>query len=709
MTRSILADYVRAGWALVPIPYGQKGPTAAGWQKYCVTDPEIAAELDGNVGLAHAYSDTCALDIDDMDLARDWLGERGINLDALWNAPDAVRLSSGRPNRGKLIYKLQTPICSKKVVISKQAVLDFRCGTRTGTTVQDVLPPSIHPDTRAPYEWQYADEMLGHWACLPEIPADVRCVWEALIAAPDMQLPVVRDPRIVSQGLGPARAMLFDNDPDCDRDRWVHIGMALHHASDAGLDGLDLWDEWSARGKKYQGRTDLETIWRSFHMDALNPITISSLRVDTPAESEEFEPITQKMVEEAMRGSPAPASLSALKEAVNSLVRDKTGRALAILPNLMPILSVPEVCGQQLAYDSFKDVLICAPLGTELWRPIKDTDFTATRLWLEKAAHFHPVKKDLVRDTIFYIAENHKVDSAQKWLSSLVWDGRSRVRAFMPLYMGTIATEYEYSVGEYLWTALAGRVMEPGCQVDMALILIGAQGIGKSRGVQAIVPDPDYYAEVRLDESDDVIARKIRGVLIGELAELRGIRGEQDRIKAFMTRTHEKWVPKYVEFATTFARRVVFIGTSNDDEIFVDDENRRWLPVRTSGVDVDSIERDRDQLWAEALQLWMERGIYWSGAQQLAKGEHDQYRVNDSWSPLIEQWLTEHPGTTFLRTHDVLVAIIGLDSRHITRPQELRISQVMKHMGFTKSFSRENGKNQRVWIRKSLDVTKKKS
>src|SRR4051794_2501075 len=80
-------DYVRHGWALVHIPTGLKGPTHPGWQERAnvVTTPERAALLTQNVGLCHAYSGTCAIDIDDMDEARGWLRERGIDLDALLN------------------------------------------------------------------------------------------------------------------------------------------------------------------------------------------------------------------------------------------------------------------------------------------------------------------------------------------------------------------------------------------------------------------------------------------------------------------------------------------------------------------------------------------------------------------------------------------------------------------------------------------------
>ena len=43
-------------------------------------------------------------------------------------------------------------------------------------TVQDVLPPSIHPDTGKPYEWAGA----GDWRKLPTLPNMVLTLWRSL-------------------------------------------------------------------------------------------------------------------------------------------------------------------------------------------------------------------------------------------------------------------------------------------------------------------------------------------------------------------------------------------------------------------------------------------------------------------------------------------------------------------------------------------------
>ena len=76
----ILKQMLSAGLALIPIPRGQKGPTIVGWntRAACITDPLRAGELVGqNAGLAHAYSGTCALDVDNFQAAAAWLAKQG--------------------------------------------------------------------------------------------------------------------------------------------------------------------------------------------------------------------------------------------------------------------------------------------------------------------------------------------------------------------------------------------------------------------------------------------------------------------------------------------------------------------------------------------------------------------------------------------------------------------------------------------------------
>ena len=108
-------------------------------------------------------------------------------------------------------------------------------------------------------------------------------------------------------------------------------------------------------------------------------------------------------------------------------------------------------------------------------------------------------------------------------------------------------TPYTRAVGQYLWSALAGRVLCPGVKADMVPVAVGAQGARKSTAVAAMAPAPEHFMEADLSRSDDDQARLMRGKLVIELAELNGLRTrEAEHIKAFVSRTHEHWTPKYM-------------------------------------------------------------------------------------------------------------------------------------------------------------------
>lgn len=269
------ADYVAHGWRLVPIPPGTKGPAHDGWSLRENTCGDAArAATYQSAGLAHAYSGTCAVDVDDLLYVRGELEQKGISLPALLSAPDAVRIERGDPNRTKLLYALPVPLPTIKPIPG----LELRCGTRNGRTVQDVLPPSMHP-SGARYQWVYADDLIGDWRNLPPLPAAIRELWESALSMSTVAEAVTAgdvDPDEL-------RELLLRLDPDSGYDDWLRIGMAVHHATGGSQDGLALWDRWSSQGEKYAGYRDLVPHWQSFRLtdDGVTVNTLKGLQVAT--------------------------------------------------------------------------------------------------------------------------------------------------------------------------------------------------------------------------------------------------------------------------------------------------------------------------------------------------------------------------------------------------------------------------------------------
>lgn len=363
---SILArEYVKNGWALVPIASGTKGPHGDGWnqKEQCVTTLDDCRRIKANVGLAHAYSGTCVIDLDRFDDAAAWFASKGVDMAVLWDAVDAIKISSGKPNRGKLLYKLPAgvaPLRSKKLA---DGALELRCAAANGTTVQDVLPPSIHPDTGRPYEWVYDDILGAHWSQPPVLPAAVLKLWQSVLT-PEKVAKSEKEP--MGLGRGELRKLIYQEDPSCDYDTWLGIGFALHHEMRGAGVGLELWDEWSAEGKNYPGWELLEHKWETFGRGYTGPEkTIRSLmEVHGVASIDEFDVLPEPE---------ARTAELAEKFAVLSAGEFAAGPPQEwIIKGVLPKAQIGMVYGESTAGKSFVVIDMLAAIARgEPWRGLR--------------------------------------------------------------------------------------------------------------------------------------------------------------------------------------------------------------------------------------------------------------------------------------------------------------------------------------------------
>ena len=231
---------LQAGMALVPVPLGRKGPVTKNWNERsaCVTDPSKAEIFaDKNIGLAHAYADpspTCAIDIDYLPGAIRWFEERGVCLRSLVEDSDLPLFTSGKADSCKLLARL--PVDEgvlESIAIADDAgrvILEFRCGTRDGRTVQDVAPPSIHPSGNR-YLWLRHTEGLSN---LSALSAPLLKIWRGEIVRREL----LREELRRSAGFAPERpetprqvATIRDAlryiSADCHYDQWRNIVWAI--------------------------------------------------------------------------------------------------------------------------------------------------------------------------------------------------------------------------------------------------------------------------------------------------------------------------------------------------------------------------------------------------------------------------------------------------------------------------------------------------
>jgi putative DNA primase/helicase len=280
-----IEDLVLHGFALVPIPRGQKAPDKPGWNRSenVVTSTAQLSMCTGNIGLAHAYSTptpTCAIDVDEFPDAKKWLSRFNINLTELLAADDAVVIWSGKPNSIKLLYRLpyDVGVLASKAIRNEQdkTILEFRCGTVDGLTVQDLIPPSLHPTGT-----QYCFSGKGDPRTLAMLPKQIIDVWRRQIHGKTSlnsgagecrrQTPRRDTPRQIAL----VRHALFSISSDCGYEAWRNIVWSV--LSTGWLCAPELAMEWS---KTAPQRYEEEAFWavvNSYDPEREGGITLGTL------------------------------------------------------------------------------------------------------------------------------------------------------------------------------------------------------------------------------------------------------------------------------------------------------------------------------------------------------------------------------------------------------------------------------------------------
>ena len=712
----ISPDSTMADLGKVPSRYNGNGKVVGikGWTKHVSSDQDIARwSKNPDYGICVQTREVRAIDVDVADRTAAWAVCEYIEDHLGTVLPRRLR-----SNSGKFLIGFRLPGDFKKRVIKVEGgIIEFLAGG------QQFIAVGTHP-SGVPYEWLDGG--------LPEdfptlTPEQFESLWSALVERFAIEAPKPqREPRdatatpaaapIDTATLAAALDAIPNSGADeLDYDAWLHVVMALHYETGASDEGLALAHKFSARSSKYDA-DEVELEWGRIK-----------------GASSSGAAVTGRSILHAARGHGWAEDVSGDFDIVNPIpggdgqpvpplpkfqCKPKTGEVLVTMDNMTKALSRPDMVGMRIGYDRFRDEIMYSEDEGENWQSFKDADYTRLRIALERRRFVSP-SKDATRDAVLLVAENNAFDSAQVWLSRLQWDGVPRIERFLATHMGADDTPYTRAVGRYIWSALAGRVIEPGCKADMAPILIGAQGCRKSSGVAAMAPAREFFCEVSFGEKEDDLSRKMRGRLVAELAELKGLASrDSDHVKAWMTKQYEDWTPKYREFNTIFPRRLLVFGTTNKEEFLVDDTgNRRYLPARVGVhhvIDVDAIERDRCQLWAEARDMWSDRaallgadnGVDYQEAERLAIPHHADHMMSDSWEPVIRKWLhepdlitEEKPATrSFLQTHEVLEGALKLDAKNSKRVEEMRVGAVLRTLGYTRKQLRIDGCRQWVYV-----------
>ncbi len=343
-------------------------------------------------------------------------------------------------------------------------------------------------------------------------------------------------------------------------------------------------------------------------------------------------------------------------------------------------------------HDDFKGTLMRSQ------EEYKDTDDTKLQMWLE-GIYGMRMSTGTVSEVARLVGEEFSRNPLHEYLEGLQWDGIPRIDTWLIRGVGTIDTRLVRDVGKRWLISAVARAMQPGCKADTVLIFVGPQGAKKSTCFRALCGD-EYFCDTPMDIGSPNAYSQIRRAWIYEVAELDSIRrSANSATKAFLTAQEDTYRPAYGRHAVTTKRHCIFCGTTNEQSFISDmTGSRRFWPVRVGTVDLQWIKDNRDQLWAEAMAAYKRGEIWWlenESESELQKISED-YRQIDPWQPMIEHWLVAKNNVTVT---EVMQEGLKLDPNQMSKLAQMRVSDILRHLGLNRVRKTRLGKRCYVWSR----------
>lgn len=268
------------------------------------------------------------------------------------------------------------------------------------------------------------------------------------------------------------------------------------------------------------------------------------------------------------------------------------------------------------------------------------------------------------------------------YLNGLRWDGTPRVGKSLSTHMGAQDNDYRSRIGEMFLMMMVARIFQPGCKADYMPVLEGPQGAKKSTacGVLAAQWFSDSLPDIR--SAGKNVAQHLNGKWVIEVAEMSALdKADAAALKAFITRTTERYRPSYGRKEVIEDRQCVFIGTTNE-AVYLRDKTggRRFWPVKVGMIDVDALQRDRDQLFAEAVRLYGSGARWWPDAeferQHIAPEQEARYEA-DAWEDAIGGYLASQSKVTVL---DVAQNALNIDTQKLGTSEQRRIAAALERL-----------------------------
>ena len=441
----------------------------------------------------------------------------------------------------------------------------------------------------------------------------------------------LRSPELAAPSFGAAVIALNAHDPNnIGRDQWISITASYKQAVSSLIDDATAkitWDFWCSRYENNDtGENDRQ--WKSIRSTSSG---WAALRDGSPKRAELlFGHLPKTLLgktkdtdifEEPLFGKLVGSTVST--ELVTHIRN-------AQLPIAYDIFANEQVKTAKMPWDKHPANYPTA------WT---DDDDIYLQAW------FHRVELKPSMENVKYASRiaalRTKFNPVTDYLDGLQWDGLQRLNGLFERYFSAANIDFARIVSPKFLIGMVARAFEPGCKRDEMVVLEGDQGTGKSTALNIIASDA-FFSDSLPNLNDKEAAQHLRGLWLVEVAELAAMkRSEVEDVKRFSATRIDVYRPTYGRHNVKRARTSVFVATTNDDQYLKDSTGaRRFWPIKCGKIDLIGLQRDRDQLFAEAVVRYRNREPYHLTATEgsIAATETAKRNEIDAWHDIIARY-----------------------------------------------------------------------
>jgi predicted P-loop ATPase len=377
----------------------------------------------------------------------------------------------------------------------------------------------------------------------------------------------------------------------------------------------------------------------------------------------------------------------------------ETGKLLAVLANALA--AIQAAMPRSFTFDE----MLCVPMLMHSLkdepdftpRPVTDVDVGLVQVRLQHLG-LKRLSKDVVHQAVDIHAYENRFHPVRNYLDGLQWDGTARLSKLFPVYFGAEPSRYSESIGAMFIVSMVARIFDPGCKADHLPVIEGPQGILKSTACSVL--GGKWFS----DNLPDVTAGKdvsqhLRGKWLIEVSEMHAMsRAEAAQLKAFITRTTERYRPSYGRKEVIEPRQCVFVGTTNKGTYLRDETGgRRFWPIKAGTIDINALMRDRDQLFAEAVARFRMGEPWWPDKdfeREHIMPEQAQRYEADAWEDNIRDYVEPKPRVT---VGEVGRHALGIETARIGTHDQRRITAALEQLGWERQ--KQDWQGKRWWTK----------